>query len=1142
MAKKKTTSKKSTAKPSKPITLRPYQMDCEDTIERAGDGRHLVVLATGLGKCLGRGTPVLMYDGTVKNVEYIKEGELIMGPDSGPRRVRGVVHGQSKLFRVIPTKGDPYVVNDGHILSLKITGVGNGCPNRRVTASDGRKFLSGDICNISVNDYLASSKTFRHVAKGWRAAVQFNQKIVEIPPYILGVWLGDGSAATTQITTMDAEVVKTLHRYASDNGLTLSVCSSTSTGKALTYSITNTSNHKRDANVFRAALRKYNLLDNKHIPADYLVNDRETRLELLAGLLDSDGSVAGNVYEITTYKLTMSEQILFLARSLGFAAYRSEKIVNDTVYYRIIISGDTQTIPTKVERKKATPRKQKKDVLVTGIHVEPAGFGDYYGFELEGADKLFLLGDFTVTHNTAIFTNMKRHGRTLILSHRDELVRQPEKYYAGQCSFGIEKASEHSNGEDIVSASVPTLCSDARLAQFKPDEFDTIIVDEAHHAAAPSYKKILNYFSGAKRVLGFTATPKRGDNVRLTDVFDDIIFSRDLRWGIENGYLSRIRAEQVETDYTLRNVTKMAGDFSQAQLDKVLKIGNTLSVSAKTYIDRCHAKGRHTLIYCVSRDICYILQKTIIKLLPKSEQAKIKVLTGETPDEERKQMLKDFSDGKILCIINCMVLTEGTDLPICDTVINLRPTCNASLYQQMVGRGTRLFSGKDHCLIIDIVPGSQSNDSRDMRNLCTAPTLFGIDPSKLSKEVRANITGETDLLQFCNELSSAFAAEANLYDCQIIPLNIFISERERLLEENRNKGIKAFAQAYMSLLNDRQVSDEFDDFDVLDVEIQADDAHYYKITPSWDEVAYISKPDMLGQSTLDMTVNGGIIGKRKQIRAVGTGRIGDLINLVKMYCMIQNGATEYSWNKKTQALWATQDSTSNQQGKVWQIFKDTGVGVSDASNLNKLEACKLIDLGENLSRIRQRKHLIEQSCVTDDKGKLTPEAKAAKAELDKMFKAENKETKKAQALFGDLKQAIATKYKEHMDLLARNKSRSDAQVDEEGRFFDINLSFAPQKIAATPKQVSYAKSLILRAQGYENYFPGVDPQHFDRRQAQLFIGLLVMLDSQHERVPRTFTDACEVLRDVSLHAPFKRCYRFHYVSQNDLSTDTAMSS
>ena len=137
----------------------------------------------------------------------------------------------------------------------------------------------------------------------------------------------------------------------------------------------------------------------------------------------------------------------------------------------------------------------------------------------------FLVSMATGLGKTAIFTHIKRHGRVLILSHRDELVRQPEKYY--DCSFGIEKADEHSDGEEVVSASVPSLIH--RLNNFKPDDFDMIITDEAHHAVAPSYRKIYDYFK-PRLHLGFTATPNRGDKKKLGEIYSGIIYEKDIKW------------------------------------------------------------------------------------------------------------------------------------------------------------------------------------------------------------------------------------------------------------------------------------------------------------------------------------------------------------------------------------------------------------------------------------------------------------------------------------------------------------------------------------------------------------------------------------------------------------------------------------
>ncbi len=325
---------------------------------------------------------------------------------------------------------------------------------------------------------------------------------------------------------------------------------------------------------------------------------------------------------------------------------------------------------------------------------------------------------------TVIFSQIKRRGRVLILSHRDELVHQPQKYY--DCSFGVEQASEHSNGEEVVSTSVQSLVR--RLDKFDPNDFDMIITDEAHHAAAPSYKKIYKYFKPRLHI-GFTATPKRGDKVRLNDVFDDIIFSRDLKWGIENSYLSDINCFRVDLGYDLSKVKKKNGDFDTKQLSLSVNRPELNEKTAQAY--RELAVGQ-TLIFAA--DVAHA--NALSQLIDGSV-----VVTGKTPADKRKQIISDFTARKIPCIINCMVFTEGTDMPLIETVITARPTVNASLYTQMVGRGLRLYKGKKYLTLIDCVGAAGRNA------LCTAPTLLGLDYSAVPRKKQQNITGMLTQMQ-----------------------------------------------------------------------------------------------------------------------------------------------------------------------------------------------------------------------------------------------------------------------------------------------------------------------------------------------------------------------------------------------------------
>lgn len=316
---------------------------------------------------------------------------------------------------------------------------------------------------------------------------------------------------------------------------------------------------------------------------------------------------------------------------------------------------------------------------------------------------------------TVTFANVPRQGKMLVLSHREELVHQPLKYF--DCMCGVEMAGEHAAPMDkVVSASVQTMTH--RLERFSPDEFDIIVCDEAHHSAARTYRRIFDYFS-PRLLLGFTATPNRSDNVKLNDVFDDIIFQRDLKWGIRNGYLSDIYCRRVNIGYDLRNVHTRGGDYAPGELEEAMD--GTADAIAEAY--QKMAVGA-TLIFAVSVNQA----QEIAKRIPGAA-----VVTGETKD--RAEIIRAFTDGEIPCIVNCMVFTEGTDIPRVETVIIARPTQADSLYTQMVGRGLRLYPGKQQLNLIDCVGIS------GRASLCTAPSLLGIDLKDLPQKKMGELDG-----------------------------------------------------------------------------------------------------------------------------------------------------------------------------------------------------------------------------------------------------------------------------------------------------------------------------------------------------------------------------------------------------------------
>lgn len=372
------------------LVLRDVNVEVKDIegIDRVLGQVVAILGLSGAGKCLGENTPILMFDGSIRAVQHIVPGDLLMGPDSLPRRVMGINDGVGHLFRVVPVKGDSFVVNQAHVLAFYLTGASQ--PWRE----------------MSVEEFVCLPESWRNRAKLYRTGVDFREQSVSIDPYFLGIWLGDGHSSSSTITNPDQEIHEAVAAYAVARG---------EESRVMLYSGSScptlrlSAGWQRDVST-TSALRRMGLLWNKHVPVAYKNNSREVRLQVLAGLLDSDGSLSNNCFDFISKYRALAEDVCYLARSLGLAAYLrpcQKRCQNGGggEYFRVSISGDTDLIPTRVLRKVATPRKQKKSVLRTGFKIEPMSDGRFYGFQLDG-DGLFLLGDFTVTHNSTLFRIM----------------------------------------------------------------------------------------------------------------------------------------------------------------------------------------------------------------------------------------------------------------------------------------------------------------------------------------------------------------------------------------------------------------------------------------------------------------------------------------------------------------------------------------------------------------------------------------------------------------------------------------------------------------------------------------------------------------------------------------------------------------
>jgi replicative DNA helicase len=374
-----------------------------DKITAGWQRSDMVIVAArpGMGKCLGKGTKVLMYDGSLRNVEDVRVGELLMGDDSTPRRVLSLARGRERMYWVHQNSGISYRVNESHILSLKRSRNEGG-------------HVHGEVLNIEVCDWLSRSEKFRSNHKGYKVAVEFPERELSIDPYFLGLWLGDGHSYSSRITTTEPEVIAYLGGMARERELEL--VEYVQEGRTNNYAVTQGRRGGRDLPSLQADLRALDLLENKHIPQAYLINSSDHRLRLLAGLLDSDGHYAQefNVFEITQKNEGLARQIKFLADSLGFRTSITAKTAGikergfSSQVWRVRIGGDLQRIPVRVERKKPRVATPTKDHQHTGIRVEFDREDDYYGFEIDG-NRLFLLEDMTVTHNTAFVLSMARN-------------------------------------------------------------------------------------------------------------------------------------------------------------------------------------------------------------------------------------------------------------------------------------------------------------------------------------------------------------------------------------------------------------------------------------------------------------------------------------------------------------------------------------------------------------------------------------------------------------------------------------------------------------------------------------------------------------------------------------------------------------
>lgn len=324
----------------------------------------------------------------------------------------------------------------------------------------------------------------------------------------------------------------------------------------------------------------------------------------------------------------------------------------------------------------------------------------------------------TGTGKTVVFSELirRRAARALVLVHRDELVVQTvEKLalIAPDLAVGIVKAERDEYDAPIVVASVQTLSREHRLARVVAD-FDTITVDEAHHATAPSYRRVLDRLGETALVAGFTATPYRGDGESLASIFPAITYSRSLLEMIQAGYLCDLRALHVQLAVDFHDLHTRAGDFIERECADLLRAGNAAALVAEAY--REHAANRHGLVFVPTVEVAEEFAAAFV-----ASGITAETVTGDTPLPVRRDLLRRFHTGEVQVITNCGVLTEGYDEPTVDCIVIARPTKSQTLFTQMLGRGTRRAPGKEDCLVLDVAGATTRHDLMTLASVFELP-------------------------------------------------------------------------------------------------------------------------------------------------------------------------------------------------------------------------------------------------------------------------------------------------------------------------------------------------------------------------------------------------------------------------------------
>lgn len=672
--------------------------------------------------CHALGSKVLLYDRRPVEIEKVIVGDKLLGPDGKPRVVQRLFRGTAPMYTVIPVKGDRFTVTGDHLLTLAETGI-----------------HEAPLKDVRVLDWLAWSKNAKHLHKLIRSPIidDWDEPELPIDPYLLGVLIGDGSMSkgSVKVHTPDKEIHDECFRLAESHSVLATLRSPEA--RCDTISLTGGQRGSPGSNRVMNEIRLMGLnvtSERKFIPLKYKRGSVRQRLELLAGLIDTDGHLSKGVcYDWISASEELANDVAFLSRSLGLSAYVSPQWKQcqtgaGGIYYRLSINGELSQIPCRVERKKAGARLQKKSVLKTGFSIETAGIGEYAGVLVDG-DSRYLMADTTITHNsgkTAVSQELFKWAASVgatgcFYVNRRLLIGQTvERFRAAGLDCGI-RAAEYPDQYDwsapfqVCSADTEESRVYGKNKVWDLHDAKLVIVDEAHlQRTGVMWKIIQEYREKGALIVGLTATP-----IGLSEWYDELFVSGKLSEYRECGAIVPAIVKSIEQP-DLRKVKRNAtGEYV---IDGKKKKIYTQSIvgSVLDRWKRYNPDGRTTFLYAPGvEESVWLTEQFMAKGISWCHiDATDAVMDGKRVKLTRSawdDLMGRIKDGSIRGLSSRFKAREGLDLPFAYCAILATPIGSLASYIQIAGRVLRAYPGKDHALIIDhggayIQHGSPNHD------------------------------------------------------------------------------------------------------------------------------------------------------------------------------------------------------------------------------------------------------------------------------------------------------------------------------------------------------------------------------------------------------------------------------------------------